>query len=125
MRHESDRQGLLRFGADAEVGVGFGEEDLAVFRDDVSGGDGQTPAWLTVDEGDVDKDGAVVVLVVLGDCVDEAEFFGDGVAGVVEYWEGEAVLAGHEVALAGDLGADGDQEAFTLAEGAVEVAPGF
>jgi len=35
------------------------------------------------------------------------------------------VLAGHEVALALILRADGDHQAFALAEGAVEVAPGF
>ena len=68
--------------------------------DDVGGGDGQAPAWFAVDEGDVDEDGEIVGAVVLGDGVDEAEFFGERVAGVGEDGEGQAVLAGHEVALA-------------------------
>ena len=64
--------------------MGFGEEDAAVFADDIGGGDGQAPAWFAVDEGDVDEDGAVVVLVVLGDSVDEAEFFSEGAGGVMQ-----------------------------------------
>jgi len=63
-------------GPDAEVGVRLGEQHLAILGDDVGCGDGQTPAWFTVDEGNVDEDGAVVVLVVFGDGVDEAKFFG-------------------------------------------------
>ena len=122
---EGGGEGFFGFGADAEVGVGFGEEDSAVFGDDVGGGNGQAPAWFAVDEGDVDEDGLVVGAVVLGDGVDEAELFGELVAGVGEDGEGQAVLAGHEVALALGLRADGDHEGFALAEGAVEVAPGF
>ena len=57
---EGGGEGFFGLGADAEVGVGFGEEDFAVFGDDVSGGDGETPAWFAVDEGDVDEDGLVV-----------------------------------------------------------------
>jgi len=68
--------------------VGFGEEDAAVFADDIGGGDGQAPAWFAVDEGDVDEDGAVVVLVVLGDGVDEAEFFSEGAGGVMQHGKG-------------------------------------
>jgi len=122
---EGGGEGFFGFGADAEVGVGFGKGYAAFAADDVGGGDGQTPAWLAVDEGDVDEDGAVVDLVVLGDGVDEAEFLGEGAAGVVEHGKWQAVLAGHEVALTGDLRADGDHEGFALAECAVEVAPGF
>ena len=122
---EGGGEGFFGLGTDAEVGVGFGEEDAAVAGDDVGGGEGETPAWLAVDEGDVDEDGEIVGAVVLGDGVDQAEFLGEGAAGVEEHREGQAVLAGHEVALALDLRADGDHEGFALAERAVEVAPGF
>src|ERR1039458_7057153 len=93
-------------GADAEVGVGFGEEDFVVFCDYVGGGDRQAPARFAVDEGDVDEDGLVGGAVILGDGVDETEFFGELVAWVVEDGEGQTVLAGHEVALALGLRAD-------------------
>ena len=105
--------------------MGFGEEDSAVFGDDVGGGDGKAPAWFAVDEGNVDEDGLVVAAVILGDGVDEAELFGEFVAGVAKDGEGEAVLAGHEVTLALGLRADGDHEGFALADGAIKVAPGF
>jgi len=118
-------EGFFGFGPDTEVGVRFGEDDFLVLGDDVGGGDGKAPAGFAVDEGDVDEDGLVVGAVVFGDGVDEAEFFGDEVSGVGEDGEGQTVLAGHEVALAGDLRADGDHEAFALTEGAVEIAPGF
>ena len=98
------REGFFGLVPNAEGGVGRGEEDLAILGDDVGGGDGQTPALFTVDEGQVDEDGAVVVLVVLGDGVDEAELLGDEVAGGVEDGEGQAMLAGHEVGLALGLG---------------------
>jgi len=118
-------EGFFGLGTDAEVGVGLGEEDFSVLGDDVGGGDGQAPAWFAVDEGDVDEDGLVVGAVVLGNGVDKAELLGDEVAGVGEDGEGQAVLAGHEVALACRLRADGDHQAFVLAEGSVEIAPGF
>ena len=105
--------------------MGFGEEDFVVFCDYVGGGDRQAPARFAVDEGDVDEDGLVGGAVILGDGVDETEFFGELVAWVVEDGEGQTVLAGHEVALALGLRADGNHEAFTLAKGAVEVAPRF
>jgi hypothetical protein len=118
-------EGFFGLGSNAEVGVGLCEDDSSILCDDVGGGDGQAPAWLPVDEGDVDEDGAVVGLVVLGDGVDEAEFFREGAAGVVQHRKRQPVLAGHEVALPLDLRADGDHERFALAEGAVEVAPRF
>jgi len=63
--------------------------------------------------------------VVLGDGVDEAEFFSEQVVGIGEDGEGQAVLAAHEVALPFGLGADGDHKGVALAECSVEVAPGF
>ena len=74
-------------GADAVVGVGFGEEDLAGVGDDEGGGEGETPggwALFAVDEGDVDEDGAVVLLHGLGHGVGDAELRGEGAAGVGE-----------------------------------------
>src|ERR1039458_248113 len=121
---EGGGQGFFGLGADAEVGVGFGEEDAAVAGDDVGGGDGETPAWFAVDEGDVDEDGEIVVAVVLGDGVGEAELFGQGAAGVGKHGEWQAVLAGHEVVLPLGLRAYRNHQAFTLAELAIEVAPG-
>ena len=125
MVREGGGEGFVGLGADAEVGVGLGKGDLPIFCNDVGRGDRQAPAWLAVDEGDVDEDGEIVGAVVLGNGVDEAEFFRERVAGVVEDGEWQAVLAGHEVALALGLRADGNHERFALAEGAVEVAPGF
>ena len=115
----------MGLGADAEVGVGFSEEDAPSGTDYICRGKEQAPARLAVDEGDVDEDGEEVGAVVLGDGVDEAELFGQGAAGVGEHGEGQAVLAGHEVVLPLDLRADGDHEGFALTELTVEVAPGF
>ena len=50
----------MRVGADAVVGVGFGEDDFAGLADDEGGREGETPGVVTVDVGDVDEDGAVV-----------------------------------------------------------------
>ncbi len=75
-------EGFFRLGADAEVGVGFGIDDLPISRDDVGCRQGQAPAFVAVDEGDVDEDGEVVVAVILGDGVNEAEFLCDRVAGI-------------------------------------------
>jgi len=122
---EGGGEGFFWLGADAEVGMRLGEQDLSILGDDIGGRDGQTPARLPVDEGDVDEDGAVVVLVILGDGVDEAELFREHAAGVVEYWERQAMLAGHEVALPFDLRPDGHHEPVALAESAIEVTPGF
>jgi len=116
---------VFGLGADAEVGVGFGVEDSSVPGEDVRRGDGQAPAWLPVHEGDVDEDGLQVVAVVLGDGVDQAELLGEGAGGVGEDGERQAVLAAHEVALPLGLGADGDQEAASLAKLSVEIAPGL
>ena len=66
------------FGADAEVGVGFGKEDAAGLADDVGGGDGEAPTGFAVEEWEVDEDGFEVVLVVLRGGVHEAELLGEG-----------------------------------------------
>jgi len=52
---ESGGQGFFRLGADAVVCVSFGEKDAAVLCDDVGGGDGQAPARVAVDEGDLTR----------------------------------------------------------------------
>ncbi len=70
------------FWANAKVGVGFGVEDLAVLGDHVGGRQRKTPAHIAVDEGDVDEDGEVIIAVVFGDGIDEAEFFSDCAAGI-------------------------------------------
>ena len=122
---EGGGEGLFRLGADAEVGVSFGKEDSSVLLDDIRGWNGEAPACVAIDEGDIDEDGLVVSTVVLGNRVDEAKLFGEGVAGVSEHRERQAVLAGHEVALAGGLRADGDHEGITGADRTVEIAPGL
>jgi len=122
---EKGFESVGRLGPDAEVGVGFGEEDIAGLAYGVGGGDGQAPARLSVEEGEVDEDGLEVVLVVLGDVVDEAELLGELGCGVMEQGEGKAVLLGGEVGLALGFGADGDEQGAALADLAVEVAPGF
>jgi len=122
---EGGGEGFIRLGADAEVGVGLGEEDTAVFCEDIGCRDGEAPVRVAVDEGEIDEDGVIVGALVIGDGVDEAEFFGQRAAGVGEDGEGKSVLAGHEVALPLGLRADGDHEGFALAERAVEIAPGF
>ena len=58
--------------ANAVVRVGFGEGDLAGLIDDEGGGEREAPgigAVIAVDEGDIDHDGAVVVLHGQGDGV--------------------------------------------------------
>lgn len=116
---------VFGFGADAEVGVGFGVEDFAFGREDVGGGEGQAPAVVAVDEGDVEEDAAVVALEVFGDRPEEAKFVGDSTAVVGKEGEGDGVLAGGEVGLALGLGGDADDEGAALAEAGVEVTPGF
>ena len=77
------------------VGVGFGVGDGAGYvAGGVSGGlddegcwDGETPgvgALIAVDEGNVDHDGAVVLLHGFGDGVGNAEGLGEVGAGVGE-----------------------------------------
>ena len=112
-------------GADAEVGVGLGKEDAAVLGEDVGGGKGRAPGVVAVDEGNIDEDGAVVVAVVIGDGVGQAELRGEGAAGVGEDGERERVLADHEVALAAGLRADGGQQRAGFAEPRIELAPGL
>ena len=108
------------------VGVGFGVGDGAGYGaggvsgglDDEGCGDGETPgvgALVAVDEGDIDHDGAVVLLHGLGDGVGDAEGGGEVGAGVGEEREGEVVLLDGEVVLAGELGGDADEESAVLA----------
>ena len=118
------------------VGVGFGVGDGAGYGvggvsggfDDEGGGDGETPgvgALVAVDEGDVDHDGAVVLLHGLGDGVGDAEGRGEVGAGVGEQGEGQVVVLDGEVVLAGELGGDADEERAVLADGGVGCLPGF
>jgi len=116
-------EGFIRLGTDAEIGVGLGKDYASSGTYDIGCRQGKTPAGFAVDEGEIDEDGAKVVLVVFGDGVDEAELFPQGAAGIGEDGEGQAMLAGHEVVLALGLGADGDHEGPVLADGSVEVAP--
>jgi hypothetical protein len=115
-------------GADAVVGVRFGEGDLAGGGNDEGGGDGETPgvgALFAVDEGDVDHDGAVVLLHGLGDGVGDAEGVGEDGAGVGEEREGDVVMLCSEVVLAGELRGDGDQQCALFADGGEGGLPGF
>ena len=110
------------------VGVGFGEGDFAGGGDDEGGGDGEAPgvgALIAVDEGDVDQDGAVVVLHGFGDGVGDAEGVGEDGAGVGEEGEAEVVVLDGEVVLAGELGRDGDEERAAFADGGEGLLPGF
>ena len=123
-----DGEDVPGVGADAVVGVGFGEEDLVGAADDEGGGKGETPgvvALIAVDEGEVDHDGAVVVAEGLGDGVGDAEGFSETAAGVGEQGEGEVVALDGEVVLAGKLGGDGDEEGSMLADGGEGGLPGF
>jgi len=115
----------LRVGADAVVGVGFGEDDFAGLADDEGGREGETPGVVTVDVGDVDEDGAVVETEVLGDGVGDAEGIGETGAGVGEQRKGEVVVLDGEVVLACELGGDGDEERSVLADGGEGGLPGF
>ena len=123
-----DGEDVFGIGADAVVGVGFGEEDLVGAADDEGGGEGKTPgvvALIAVDEGEIDHDGAVVVAEGLGDGVGDAEGVGEAAAGVGEQGEGEVVSLDGEVVLAGELGRDGDEEGTVLADGGEGCLPGF
>lgn len=116
---------VFGFGADAEVGVSLGVDDSALGRDHVGGGQGELPALVAVDEGDVEQDAAVVALEIFGDGPDETELVGDGAAEVGKEREGDGVLGGGEVGLALGLGRDSDHHRTALAEAGIEVAPGF
>ena len=118
----------MRVGADAVVGVGFGEDDLAGLGDDEGRWDGETPgvgALIAVDEGDVDHDGAVVLLHRLGNGVGDVEGVGQGCAGVREQGKGEVVVLRGEVVLAGELGGDRDQECSLFADLGERGLPSF
>ena len=106
------------------VGVGFGEGDDAV-PDDKGGRQGQAPALVAVNEGDVDEDGAVVLAERLGDRVRDAEIGGDCGAWVGEDGEGEGVALHGEVVLADELWGDGDQQRTAFAEEREGGLPGF
>ena len=116
---------VFGFGADAEIGVGFGVKDFAVGGEDVGRGEGELPAFFAIDEGDVEEDAAVIAAEVIGGGPDKAVLFGDGAARVGEEWEGDGVLAGGEVALTLGLRGDADDEGAAFAKGGIEVAPGF
>jgi hypothetical protein len=118
-------QDIFGFRADAEVGVGLSVEYFALWRQDVGGWQGQLPALVPVDERDVQQNAPVVALQVRRDGPDEAELFGDGAARVGEEREGDAVLAGGEVALTLGLGRDADDQGAALAQTRVQVAPGL
>jgi hypothetical protein len=116
---------VFGFGADAEVGVGFGVEDFALGGEDVGCREWEPPALVTVDEGYVEEDAAVVAAEVVRGGPDEAVLLGDGAAGIGEEREGDGVLAGRKVVLALSLRGDADDQGAAFAEGGVEVAPGF
>ena len=105
---EGGGESFFGLGADAEVCVGFGEDYASSGTYHVGCGKGQAPAWFSVDEGNVDEDGLVIGAVIVGDGVDEAELLGKSAAGIGEHGERQPVLAGHEVALAFGLRADGN-----------------
>ena len=110
------------------VGVGFGEGDLAGGGDGKGGRDGETPgvgALIAVDEGDVDHDGAVVLLHGFGDRVGHTKGVGEDSAGVGEKGIGEVVMLGREVVLAGELRGDGDQQCALFADLGEGGLPGF
>ena len=120
---QSGSEDFFGLWADAEIGVGLGKYDSPVAGQDVGGGKDQAPGLIAVYEGDVDQDGAVVVAVILGDGVGEAELLCDCASGIGEDGEGQTVLANHEVTLASGLGANGGEQRACLAEAGVEVAP--
>ena len=84
------------FGANAEVGMGFAEEDGAALIYDEDGGERKAPtgfggvvvAEAGVVEGDVDQDGLEVAAVGFGDGVGDAEAGGYFCSGVGEQREG-------------------------------------
>ena len=95
------------FGVGDGAGAGYGVGGVSGGFDDEGCGDGETPgvgALIAVDEGDVDHDGAVVLLHGFGDGVGDAEGFGEVGAGVGEQGEGQVVVLDGEIVLAGKLG---------------------
>ncbi len=110
------------------VGVGFGEDDFACLVDGEGGGDWEAPgvgALIAMDEGEVDHDGAVVLLHGFGNGVGDAEGVGEDGAGVGEEGEGEVVVLDGEVVLAGELRRDGDEKRSLFADGGEGGLPGF
>jgi hypothetical protein len=55
VRNQGGLQSFFGFGAYAKIGVRFGEENLAVFCDDVSGGNWKTPTVVPIHKRDVDE----------------------------------------------------------------------
>ncbi len=113
--------------------MGFAEADGVGAVDDEDGGEWESPAGFGgvviaeagVVEGDVDEDGLEVAAVIGWNGVGDAEFFGDGGAGIGEQRVWQGVLLEGEVVLAGGLRGDGDEECAAFADFGVEVAPGF
>jgi len=118
-------------GADAVVGVGFGEEDFAVAVNYERGREWEMPGGVgvllvfSVDEGQVDEDRAEVGAHRVGKRIGDAELGGEGAAGIREYGEGERVLLHEEVVLARELRRDGDEQRTAFANGGIEGLPGF
>src|ERR1700722_3115461 len=116
---QSGGEDLFGLRTDTKVRVGLGINNAAVAGQDVGGRQDQSPSLIAVHKRDVDQDGAVVVTVILRDGVGEAKLLGKGAAGIGKHREGQAVLANHEVALAGGLWADGGKQRACLAEARV------
>ena len=122
---DGNREGFFRFGAHAKIGVGFGEKNPAIARDHIGRRQREPPVCIVVDERQIYKDREIVVAVVFGHCIRQAEFFGQGAAAVGKRREWQLMLADHEVALALGLRAYGNQQAAVLAQARIEIPPGF
>jgi len=112
----------------AVVGVGFGKGDLARLIDDEGRGDGKAPgvgALIAIDEGNVDHDGAVVVLHGFGNSVGDAKGVCENRASVREEGIGEVMVLDGEVVLAWELGGNRDEQRSLFADLAKGCLPRF
>jgi len=116
---------VLRLRALCVVFVGGCVEDRAVAVEDARGGDGEFPALIAIDEGQVDEGAAVDGLLLVGDTIDEAELAGDLVAFVAEQRKVEAVLIRHEEGLLRCLRRDGGQRRAGLFDLGQDATHGF
>jgi len=128
-----DVEDLLWLGADAEVGMGFGEGYGAVLTKDEGGGKREAPgcvgspvvACAGVGERNVDEDGTEVGAGFWGNGIGEAELRGEVGMAVREQRKSEVVLLGGEAVLAFGLRGDGHDKGAGAAEIGKEIAPGF
>jgi len=89
-------QNVRWFGTRGVVGVRGSISHSAVTIDYVRGRNREFPAFVSVDDRQIDEGTAVYDLLVVGNPVDESELAGELVAGIAQERESELMLVEHE-----------------------------